>query len=276
MSTQAMIQQDEQQFQTALDRFKAEAETITVKTAADCLTAKTKQREVRDYMKRVHGALDPFVEDAKSNWQRAKDRLARWLTPAETIDSILAGKVRAYEQAEREAAAAEERRLNEQRRLEAQRKAEEERKERERIAIEERAERERVAAAERKERERAAAAALKSGAIKKAEAERLKKEAAEEAARQKKAAAEAEQLEREQAARDAQAAAAKVEEVRVQPNIPTVAGVPTSSRRWKWRVVDESKIPDQYWILNELKINAEVRADKARTAIPGVEAYQEP
>ena len=46
-------------------------------------------------------------------------------------------------------------------------------------------------------------------------------------------------------------------------------------QNWKWRVIDASKIPDSYWILDEVKINGVVRAMKeaAPTAIPGIESY---
>jgi hypothetical protein len=254
-STTAMIQQDEQQFQTALDRFKAEAEAITVKTAADCLTAKTKQREVRDYMKRVHGALDPFVEDAKSNWQRAKDRLARWLTPAQAVDDILAEKVQAYEREERRLAAEDTARQN----------AENARKAREKADADAKAAKEK-ADAERKEQVAHINAALKSGEIGK-----------REAARQLRLAGATAEAAIQQAEADAEAAkATPPPPVIVQPNIPTVAGVPTSRRAWRWEVEDESKIPDEYWILNELKLNAIVRADKERTNIPGIRVFQQP
>lgn len=40
----------------------------------------------------------------------------------------------------------------------------------------------------------------------------------------------------------------------------------------KWRVVDEARIPRDYWTLDEKKINA---ATKAGITVPGIEAYEE-
>jgi len=55
---------------------------------------------------------------------------------------------------------------------------------------------------------------------------------------------------------------------------PKVTGV-SGRQTWKWRAVDPALIPDKYWILNEQLINAEVRALKSQTRIPGIEAFAE-
>lgn len=44
---------------------------------------------------------------------------------------------------------------------------------------------------------------------------------------------------------------------------------------WKWRTVDKTKIPDQYWVLNEGAINVQVRTLKGACQIPGIEVYEE-
>ena len=44
---------------------------------------------------------------------------------------------------------------------------------------------------------------------------------------------------------------------------------------WKWRVIDPSKIPAEYYVLDEARINREVRGLQDKTQIPGIEVYQE-
>jgi hypothetical protein len=46
-------------------------------------------------------------------------------------------------------------------------------------------------------------------------------------------------------------------------------------KRWKWKVTKSDEIPMEYYILDEKKINSEVREQKDKTQIPGVEVYQE-
>lgn len=274
MSTQ-IVQIDVEQISSALASLKRTADTIAVKDAPTCLAAKTAQRDVRNYMKDVHLKLDPFVEVAKRNLQETKDELNKWLEPAQAIDAALALKVKDFERQEREAAEAETRRQNEERRIEAARKAEEERQERNRIADAERKERERVAEIERKEREKELARQREAGEINKREMDRQRKINEEKAALAKKEAAEAQAREKERAAKDAVVAAANVVEVKVEANIPTVAGVP-SRRNWKFRIVDANRIPRQYLMPNEVAIGAFVRnLKKEGEVIPGIESYLE-
>lgn len=251
MSETRMAVVDTQQIEAGLAVLKQTSESIVVKDAPACLAAKTAQRDVRNYMKDVHLKLDPFVESAKRNLQSAKDELNKWLAPAEAIDGALAQKVKDFERREREAAEAETRRINEERRIEAARAAEFQRKEQERIAAE-----------QRKSREKELEAARKAGEINKREADKLKREAAEAEAREK-----------ERAAQDAIVAEANVPEVQVKPNIPSVAGVP-SRRNWKFRITDIQKIPRQYLMPNEVSIGYFVRETKKEgEVIPGIEAY---
>ena len=53
---------------------------------------------------------------------------------------------------------------------------------------------------------------------------------------------------------------------------PKVAGI-SFTKQWKFRIVDEAKIPRQYLSVDEQKIGAVVRALKDSTNIPGVEIY---
>lgn len=236
-----------------LSALQQRAAAIQVHDADTCREAKLMQRDIRDYMKDVHSKLDPFVNAAKRNLQDAKDQLARYLDPAEAMDTSLGQRVKDFERREREAAEAETRRINEERFRAAEAQAEADRKERERVA-----------AAERKAKEAELEAARKAGDIGKREAEKLKKEAAA-----------AEEREKVRAAEEAKIAAANVPEVKVEANIPTVAGVP-SRRPWKFRIVDAARIPRQYLIPDEVAIGAFVRTNKKPgQVIPGIVAYQE-
>lgn len=44
---------------------------------------------------------------------------------------------------------------------------------------------------------------------------------------------------------------------------------------YKWRIKDESQIPDRYYVLDTKLIDAEVRARKLQTRIDGIEVYEE-
>ena len=255
MATQ-ITKPDNNQFALALASLQSQAQNIAVKTSQDCLLAKTMQRDVRDYMKDVHLKLDPFVESAKRNLAEAKDELNKWLTPAETVDGVLAQKVKDYERIERERAEAEQRRINEERRRQAEVEAAEQRKRDEAAAVE-----------KRKAEQKAIEEARKAGELNKREAEKMRKEAQER-----------ERAAKEQAAKDAELAKASVTEVEVKPNIPTVAGVP-SRRNWKFKVLDATRIPRAYLMPNEVKIGADVRfwkdKAKAESTIPGIECWEE-
>lgn len=70
---------------------------------------------------------------------------------------------------------------------------------------------------------------------------------------------------------------AKAEVAHVDPiNVATQHRAGTSIQSaWKWRIKDESKIPARFWILDEKKLNAVVRAEKKSCEIPGIEVYEE-
>lgn len=50
-------------------------------------------------------------------------------------------------------------------------------------------------------------------------------------------------------------------------------GVATARVNWKWRITDVTKVPDEFWMLDESAIGQRVRTDRDKTAIPGIEAY---
>jgi|SRR6267142_1594528 len=254
MATQ--IVKPEDKFAVTLASLQAQSASIAVKTPEDCLTAKTMQRDVRNYMKDVHLKLDPFVESAKRNLAEAKDELNKWLNPAEAVDGVLAQKVKDFERIERERAEAEQRRINEDRRRQADAEAAEQRKRDEAAAVE-----------KRKAEQKSIEEARKAGELNKRQAEKMRKEAEER-----------ERAAKEQAEKDAELVKASVTDVEVKPNIPTVAGVP-SRRNWKFRVLDATRIPRAYLMPNEVKIGADVRFLKnkleAESKIPGIECWEE-
>lgn len=79
----------------------------------------------------------------------------------------------------------------------------------------------------------------------------------------------------------AQAEAVKQREAAKEAGLPedlvTVAKPDVAGQRkiLKWRVTDESKVPDTYKMLDGAKITAQVKATKLETDIPGIEAYED-
>lgn len=60
----------------------------------------------------------------------------------------------------------------------------------------------------------------------------------------------------------------------VPHEVPKLQG--TGIRRiWKWRVVDESKIPREYLVVDSAKITRLVKSTKGQIRIPGIEIYSE-
>lgn len=50
-------------------------------------------------------------------------------------------------------------------------------------------------------------------------------------------------------------------------------GSATFSKHWTWKIKDKKKIPEKYWVLDEVSINTDVR--NGRRNIEGLEIYQE-
>ena len=64
------------------------------------------------------------------------------------------------------------------------------------------------------------------------------------------------------------------------PRLPDVPAPPkaegmATTQDWKWKIVDVSLIPAEFWILDDSKITDEVRHSKGETQIPGIEVYSE-
>jgi hypothetical protein len=250
MATGSVIKLENKKFEARNAELRRMVDSIVVRDAETCALAKRGQKDLRDEMKARKLVLDPFVFQAKTAYEAARDERDRWIKPLQDDDDALAVKVRSWEREERERAEQEQRREQEKIRLETERKAREERMRLEAIAEE-----------ERKARQKEIEAARKAGELKAAVARAL----------QKKAEAEALLL-KAQAKQEEKIAAANVPVVEVKANIPVQSGVP-SRINWRYRIVNASLIPDEYWTLDEQKIGAEVRRLKEKTDIPGLEAY---
>lgn len=239
-----------------LSTLEQRANAIQVTNQAEYQAAAQFLVEIRSFKKRAGFFADPFIEAAKTALQSAKNGLSRWTDPAERAESIVKQKSEDFAKREREAAAAETRRVNEQRRKEAEEKAAADRK-----AAEEKA------AADRKARDKEIAAAQKAGDIGKREAEKLKKETAAAAESQKQTAAW-----REAVALDTH------QDVEVRAAIPKVAGIRRRVNQ-RFEVVDAAKIPRAHLTPNETSIGARVRElkdpDKAMAEIPGIRVWEE-
>lgn len=75
--------------------------------------------------------------------------------------------------------------------------------------------------------------------------------------------------------------AKKFDAIRIAPPklpevpVPTkVEGIHTVED-WKWKVVDVSAIPAEFWILDEMRIDNHVKFNKGGTQIPGIEVWSE-
>jgi len=70
---------------------------------------------------------------------------------------------------------------------------------------------------------------------------------------------------------------ANAETLEVAPiNVAAAKRSGVSTRKvHKWKVIDEAKIPDQFWILDEKAINALVKAQGEKCKIEGIEVFEE-
>ena len=55
----------------------------------------------------------------------------------------------------------------------------------------------------------------------------------------------------------------------------TTAAGSRVNRPWTYRIIDESLIPEQFWILDEKAIAAYVRENKENAGLPGIEIFQD-
>lgn len=137
----------------------------------------------------------------------------------------------------------------------------------------------------RRERERAEQEAAKQRQIEaeaRAKAEQARREAEQASAEERKRLlAQAEAADRKAAAaavkveaKEEQAQAVIAPVVHVQSSSPAVKGIATK-KVWKYRIVDASKVPFEYMMVDDSKLSAFARAMKGTVPIAGVEFYSE-
>lgn len=243
----------EQELESRLALLKSRAESLIVRTAEDYELACQGALDGRSYIKGVGFELDPGIEKAKEMLTLLKNQKAKFVCPAELITEIFAKKAEDWKAEERRKAQAEEVRLNAERKREAARVAEEQRKKDEAAAQE-----------AKKLREAQIEEARAAGEIGKREANKLAKQA-EEDRLAALALANAQKL----------VAVAAVQDVKVKPAVPTVAGI-RALVLYKFRILNAAIIPRNYLKPDEVAIGIDVRKWKQTgEVIPGVEAYTE-
>jgi hypothetical protein len=242
--------------QKKLQVLKDRADALVVKDQEGCILAKNVKLDIQAYMKAVKFETGPDIEVAKERLRALQAQEKMLLSPAELMLETADNKRKSWEEEERRKAAEEQRRINEENRIAAEKKAREEQ-----------AEREKQAKIEREAREKEIAKQRAAGEIKAKEEARLRKEAHE-----------AEERERQRAAEDAKKTAESAPQVTVKPNIPAVQGV-ASRQNWKFKIMDETKVPRIWCMPNEVAIGRFVRdaksKEKAEAAIPGIEVWSE-
>lgn len=111
-----------------------------------------------------------------------------------------------------------------------------------------------------------------------AEQRRLQAEADARAAREREVlerkAAAAKRPETQQKYAEAAAQVMPAPVIHVPVETPKVQGIQTRTV-WRYRIVDVSKIPDEFLVVDEKKLAAYARAMKQAAHVPGVEFYSE-
>lgn len=256
-----------QGLENALSELKREAEVLPeLKSKIDTLAVVDAQSyadmgnlltHARSIGKMGALKLNGFLEIAARVTNFLRGERTKHEDAAAIIANTASTKMADYKRREREAAEAEQRRINEQKRIEND----------VRIAREQREAKERAEEV-RKQRVKEINAQLKRGEIGKREAAKLLKEAGADAeARAQQAEAEAE-------------AAKNIAppQVTVQSNVPKIAGL-RARVNWKFRIVDAHKIPRTYLQPDEVAIGQMVRTmkdqEKAQAICPGIEVWTE-
>jgi hypothetical protein len=271
----SIVRVDEKKYTSNAEALAAAVTDIVVKDGAKCLEAKRVKKTIADELKQRHFVLDPFVVQAKANYDEAKDQRAKWITPLETLEEKIEQKIKTYEREERERTQREQDAINaENARL--KREADEQ----------ERKDKEAAAKIEREAKVKEIRALLKAGKIGKRESARLLKEAgAHEEAALAQAAADAET-----------AKATPPPPVTLKPDIPAVAGVP-SRVNYKAEVLRPELLINAYvdavhlknteravYLRQFIMVNAQKLGEEARTVknskhlasqIPGVRFYED-
>jgi hypothetical protein len=278
MSTSAVTKPEVTELEKGLVQLQSDAKAVVkVTTPAEYSAAANILVAIRNYQKDVKNKLNPFVDIAKRAYDAARQEMQKYINQAEELQMVLTRPMEDYKRQERKAAEAETRRINEERRQKAEAEAAEKRK-----ADEARAEE------ERKKREKEIKDAQKAGDIGKREADKLRKETEER-----------ERLAKEEADRNAKAAVATVQDVKVQPAIPKNASLRGRVNYYAEAINEDALIKElcnlygrigndnaQRWlylrkfvIVNAQALGKEARevkdSKKLESQIPGIRAWDE-
>lgn len=237
------------------------ATAIVVRDAESYAAACQIALEGRAEVKAIGFALDPGIASAKAHLDELRNRKASFVNRVTPIVEEAARKAEQWKAEERRKAAAEEERINAERRAEAARVAAEERRIAEEKAEAERKEREKWAEVERKENEKRLEAQRKAGEIGKREQDKQKKLLAEQQERERKAAADEQERKNQLAAEQEREAAANVQSVRVEPSVPKVSGI-KARVNYKFEIVSPYAVKRAFLIPDEVAIGYKVRGDK--------------
>lgn len=277
MGTQLAVV-DTKPIETKLQVLRNRAESIEVVNQESYTLACQIALDGRKEVKAIGFVLDPGIQSAREHLDELRRQKAAFVDRVTPIIELASGKAEAWKAEERRKAAAEEERINAERRREAARIAEEERRKAEAQAEIDRKKREAEVEVARQQREKDLEEQRRLGEINKREMERQKKLAAAEAERQRQEAIEDAARARELAAEQAEEAKANFQEVKVKASVPTVAGI-KARVNWKFRVINPSMLPRLYLMPDEVAIGQEVRRLKDKAAaeakIPGIEVYSE-
>lgn len=246
--------------ETALEPVAVRARSIAVIDAVSFTEAGSLIAQAKAAQKTGDATMATYDAILKRVKDYVQTRKLRVKNKAEEIRAILEGKMGEYTRSEERAAQAERDRIAREQRQKLEREAEEKRRADEAAAKELR---ERRVTEIRQD--------LADKKITKRQAEKFLREAgAMEEALKAQAAADADEA-KENAAKIA-------DKVKVEPNVPTVAGV-VKRVNWKFRIVNPNAVKLQYLCPDEVKIGARVRELKdpkrAEAEIGGIEVFEE-
>jgi hypothetical protein len=239
-----------------LSDYEQRAKALVVQDARDYSIAGELLKQVRDARKGWAWTMAPLKSIAKTIGDKFRTMELEGANKCDRIEKSLQVKMVAQKQRERDAALAEERRINEERQREAAR-----------VALEQKKIADAQAEAERKKREKEIAAQARAGELSK-----------KALATMRTISLEIEEAKKAQALLEAQATVANVQNVRVEANTPKISGL-RQRVNWFWRTVDEDKIPRSFMMADGKTIGQFVRNAKSKevseTAIPGIEVWSE-
>jgi hypothetical protein len=265
------------------------AVAIEVSTPADAQAATELLARIAQQKKRNEEARKFLVKPLNDHVKVINARFAQTAAPLDEADGVVRGKVLAFRQVEERERAAEQARLDAERR-EAEQRAEAERRRlalegQERAAEAARAEeaRQREIAEEADERRREIAAMsddnlkvmlAESGGLSESDVRAAADEldARRNAREAQEAAAAAEQAEQEARVAELQAKSAPAAEVAAPAKLQSASGSAATTKRWTATVIDDTLVPREYLSVDEKKIRTAVR--EGVREIPGVRIEQ--